>query len=69
MNNRTEIRDEVNVKNQEVPRGDPISCGRAPEPIAVRQSSTGAVNRVRAQSMLPKSHQYLICNLGPVKNS
>lgn len=43
MNNRVEIRDELNVKNQEVPRGAPISCGRAPEPITVRQANRGSV--------------------------
>lgn len=34
MNNRGEIRDELNVKNQEVPLGVRISCGgRVLEPI------------------------------------
>lgn len=49
MNNRREIRDELNVKNQEVPWGAPISCGRVPKPITLRQSTTSAVNTVRAR--------------------
>lgn len=71
MNNWVEIRDEVNVKNQEVPRGAPISCGRAPEPITVCHANPwGQCSKQSpCPSMLPKSHQYLICNLGPVKNS